>query len=157
MQAARARDPVRVIVRNHIGLRISHLAPKLGRPAPTSTTGNLRCSVRCIAVINTASCGSSTYWSSSIKIASAVPAAFAASPTCSKSACKSCSSDVDNAATESFFSTLKTERTERRSYRTRNEARADVFSYIEQFYNSRRRHSRLGYMSPAEYERANGH
>jgi putative transposase len=63
----------------------------------------------------------------------------------------------DNAATESFFSTLKTERTERRAYRTRDEARADVFNYIEQFYNPRRRHSRLGYLSPAEYERANGH
>jgi putative transposase len=63
----------------------------------------------------------------------------------------------DNAATESFFSTLKTERTDRRHYRSRDEARADVFNYIEQFYNPRRRHSRLGYMSPAEYERANGH
>ena len=63
----------------------------------------------------------------------------------------------DNAATESFFSTMKTERTDRRRYHTRDEARADVFNYIEQFYNPRRRHSTLGYLSPAEYERANGH
>ena len=42
----------------------------------------------------------------------------------------------DNAAMESFFSSLKTERIERKSYRTRNEARADVFDYIERFYNA---------------------
>jgi putative transposase len=63
----------------------------------------------------------------------------------------------DNAATESFFSTLKTERTDRRHYRSRDEARSDVFNYIEQFYNPHRRHSTLGYLSPAQYERANGH
>jgi putative transposase len=63
----------------------------------------------------------------------------------------------DNAAIESFFSSLKTERTDRRRYRTRDEARADVFDYIEQFYNPRRRHSTLGYLSPAEFERAHGH
>lgn len=55
-------------------------------------------------------------------------------------------------AMESFFSTLKTERTARKVYRTRNEARADVFDYIERFYNPRRRHSKLGYISPMEFE-----
>ncbi len=58
----------------------------------------------------------------------------------------------DNAAMESFFSTLKTERTARKVYRTRNEARADVLDYIERFYNPRRRHSKLGYISPIEFE-----
>lgn len=59
----------------------------------------------------------------------------------------------DNAVAESFFSTMKTERTDRKTYRTRDEARADVFDYIELFYNPRRRHSTLGYLSPMEYER----
>lgn len=59
----------------------------------------------------------------------------------------------DNAAMESFFSSLKTERTARKVYRTRDEARADVFDYIEVFYNAVRRHSTLGYVSPAEFER----
>jgi putative transposase len=58
----------------------------------------------------------------------------------------------DNAAMESFFSSLKTERTVRKTYRTRNEARADVFDYIECFYNVKRRHSTIGYMSPMEFE-----
>lgn len=58
----------------------------------------------------------------------------------------------DNSAMESFFSTLKTERTARKVYRTRNEARSDVFDYIERFYNPRRRHSKLGYLSPMEFE-----
>src|SRR6266852_6404829 len=58
----------------------------------------------------------------------------------------------DNAAMESFFSSLKTERTTRRMYRTRDEARADVFDYIERFYNTKRRHSKIGYMSPMEFE-----
>ncbi len=58
----------------------------------------------------------------------------------------------DNAAMESFFSTLKTERTADKTYRTRDEARADVFDYIERFYNPRRRHSTLGYISPVAYE-----
>ena len=55
---------------------------------------------------------------------------------------------------ESFFSTLKTERTARRDYATRDAARADVFDFIERFYNPIRRHSTLGYVSPAEFERA---
>jgi putative transposase len=54
---------------------------------------------------------------------------------------------------ESFFSSLKTERTNRRHYATRDEARADVFDYIERFYNPRRRHSTLGYVSPVDYEK----
>jgi putative transposase len=58
----------------------------------------------------------------------------------------------DNAVMESFFSSLKTEWTTRRKYRTRDEARADVFDYVERFYNPRRRHSTLGYLSPAEFE-----
>ena len=59
----------------------------------------------------------------------------------------------DNAAIESFFSTLKRERVNRRRYATRDEARADVFDYIERFYNPRRRHSTLGLLSPDEFER----
>lgn len=58
----------------------------------------------------------------------------------------------DNAAMESFFSTLKTERTAGKTYRSRDAARADVFDYIERFYNPRRRHSTLGYMSPVDFE-----
>jgi len=54
---------------------------------------------------------------------------------------------------ESFFSTLKTERVHRRRYRTRDEARPDIFDYIERFYNPRRRHSTLGQISPTELER----
>jgi putative transposase len=60
----------------------------------------------------------------------------------------------DNAVMESFFSTLKSERTHRKHYRTRDEARADVFDYIERFYNPTRRHSTLGYLSPIDYEKA---
>ena len=59
---------------------------------------------------------------------------------------------AQNAAMESFFSSLKTERTARKVYRTRDDARADVFDYIERFYNPRRRHSTLGYLSPVEFE-----
>jgi putative transposase len=58
----------------------------------------------------------------------------------------------DNAAMESFFSTLKTERTANKLYRSRDAARADVFDYIERFYNNRRRHSKLGYVSPVDFE-----
>src|SRR4249919_4371511 len=59
----------------------------------------------------------------------------------------------DNAAMESFFSSLKIERTARKTYRTRDQAKADVFDYIERFYNPRRRHSTIGYLSPMEFER----
>ena len=58
----------------------------------------------------------------------------------------------DNAAMESFFSSLKTERIGRKVYRTRDAARADVFDYIERFYNTVRRHSTIGYLSPMEFE-----
>jgi putative transposase len=53
---------------------------------------------------------------------------------------------------ESFFSLLKTERTARKTCRTRDEAKADVFDYIKRFCNPKRRHSTLGYLSPMEFE-----
>ena len=53
---------------------------------------------------------------------------------------------------ESFFHRLKTELTHHRDYWTRNQAKADIFEYIEVFYNRSRRHSSLGYLSPGEYE-----
>ena len=59
----------------------------------------------------------------------------------------------DNAAMESFFSSLKTERVARKIYRTRNHAKAEVFDYIERFYNPTRRHSTLGYLSPMDFEK----
>jgi putative transposase len=62
----------------------------------------------------------------------------------------------DNAAMESFFSSLKTERTGHKTYRTPDDARADVFDYIERFYNPKRRHSTIGYVSPMEFERQAG-
>lgn len=58
----------------------------------------------------------------------------------------------DNSVMESFFSSLKTERTERKWYASRDAARADVFDYIERFYNPIRRHSTLGYLSPIDFE-----
>lgn len=58
----------------------------------------------------------------------------------------------DNASVESFFSSQRTERTARKVYRTRNDSRADVFDYIERFYNPKRRHSTLGYLSPNDFE-----
>jgi len=69
--------------------------------------------------------------------------------TCSMSRRGNC---YDNAAVESFFSLLKRERIYRRHYRTREEARADIFDYIERFYNRQRRHSYLGDLSPVEFE-----
>lgn len=59
---------------------------------------------------------------------------------------------LDNAAMESFFGTLKSELTHHRRYRTRAEAKSDIFLYIEGFYNRRRRHSALGYLSPDQFE-----
>lgn len=59
----------------------------------------------------------------------------------------------DNAAMESFFSSLKTERLARKIYRSRDAARAEVFDYIERFYNPTRRHSAIGYLSPVAFER----
>ena len=58
----------------------------------------------------------------------------------------------DNAMAESFFATLKEELVYRRAWPTRHELEMEVFSYIEGFYNPRRRHSRLGNLSPAAYE-----
>ena len=58
----------------------------------------------------------------------------------------------DNAVAESFFGLLKRERVNRTRYRTRDEARADVFDYIEVFYNRKRRHGYLGNISPADFE-----
>jgi putative transposase len=69
----------------------------------------------------------------------------------------SCSGNVwDNAAMESFFSSLKTERVDRKVYQLRAEAKADVFDYIARFYNPRRRHSTLGSIGPIEFERRAG-
>jgi putative transposase len=62
----------------------------------------------------------------------------------------------DNAAMESFFSSLKTERIGKKIYRTRDDARADVFDYVERFYNPVRRHSTIGYVSPVEFEKKVG-
>jgi len=59
----------------------------------------------------------------------------------------------DNAAAESVMATIKTELVHRNRFKTKDEARLAVFSYIEGFYNPLRRHSALGYMSPVEYER----
>ena len=56
----------------------------------------------------------------------------------------------DNAPMESFFNSMKNERTHGQRYATREEARQDTFEYIEVFYNRRRRHSALGYVSPAQ-------
>jgi len=58
----------------------------------------------------------------------------------------------DNSVMESFFATLKTELVHRRRYQTRAEAKTDIFAYIEGFYNRRRRHSSLGYLSPEQFE-----
>ncbi len=62
----------------------------------------------------------------------------------------------DNAVVESFFATLKTELVHHRRFQTRQEAKTEIFEYLEGFYNRRRRHSTLGYLSPAEFERQAG-
>ncbi len=59
----------------------------------------------------------------------------------------------DNAPLESFFGTLKQEMVNRHRFATREVARQEVFEYIEVWYNRQRRHSSLGYVSPAEFER----
>ena len=61
-------------------------------------------------------------------------------------------SAFDNAMAETFFATLKTELVYRRSWPTRHELEMEVFSYLKGFYNPRRRHSRLGNLSPTDYE-----
>ena len=58
----------------------------------------------------------------------------------------------DNAVAESFFASLKLELIDRRSWATRTQVRLAVFNYIEVFFNRRRLHSSLNYMTPAEYE-----
>ena len=60
----------------------------------------------------------------------------------------------DNAMAESFFSTLETEVIARQTFKTRNQARDEMFSFIEGWYNPRRRHSALGYKSPHQFEEA---
>jgi putative transposase len=60
----------------------------------------------------------------------------------------------DNAVAESFFSSLKKERIRKRIYKTRDLARADIFDYIEMFYNQIRRHSHIGGVSPEAFEQA---
>jgi putative transposase len=71
--------------------------------------------------------------------------------TCSMSRVAQC---WDNAPVESFFASLKRELVHDERYTTRAEARASIFEYVEAFYNRARLHSSLGYVSPAEYERA---
>ena len=61
----------------------------------------------------------------------------------------------DNAYAESFFHTLKTELIYQNKYQTREEARQDIFEYIEVFYNRKRRHSALDYLSPMQFEKKN--
>jgi putative transposase len=68
---------------------------------------------------------------------------------CSMSGAGNC---YDNAVVESWFGLLKRERVHRRHYRTRQEARQDIFDYIERFYNRRRPHGSAGRMSPLQYE-----
>ena len=60
----------------------------------------------------------------------------------------------DNAMAESFFATLECELIERRAFRTQAEARMAIFEFVEGWYDPRRRHSALGYLSPNEFERA---
>jgi len=58
-----------------------------------------------------------------------------------------------NAVAESFFNLLKRERIRRRTYKTRQDARRDVFDYIEMFYNPKRKHANNGLLSPVDFER----
>ena len=60
----------------------------------------------------------------------------------------------DNAVAESFFGTLKTELVHHENYQTRTQAVQSIFEYIEVFYNRQRRHSTLGYLTPAQFEAA---
>ncbi len=59
----------------------------------------------------------------------------------------------DNAVVESFFATLKTEEVEGANYETRQQAKTSIFSYLEGFYNAKRRHSSIGFLSPDNFER----
>ncbi len=67
--------------------------------------------------------------------------------------CSNASGSGDNAPVESFFGLLKRERIRRRIYPTKDAARAEVFDYIEMFYNPQRRHGSTGDLSPVEFER----
>jgi len=58
----------------------------------------------------------------------------------------------DNSVAETFFATLKKELIYRRRWPEKQELRTEIFEYIESFYNRKRRHSRLGWLSPAEFE-----
>ena len=60
----------------------------------------------------------------------------------------------DNAVAESFFATLKSELVYHEKFRTREEARMSIFDYIETFYNKRRLHSYLNYLSPEQFEKS---
>jgi putative transposase len=71
--------------------------------------------------------------------------------TCSMSRRADC---WDNSPMESFFASLKKELVHHEDYQTREEAQASIFEYIEVFYNRKRRHSTLGFKSPAEYEQS---
>ena len=59
----------------------------------------------------------------------------------------------DNAVAESFFHTLKVELINRMKFITREEAKRKIFEYVEMYYNTRRAHSTLGYLSPFDYEK----
>jgi putative transposase len=59
----------------------------------------------------------------------------------------------ENAAMEGFFSSLKTDRIDRKTDRTRDDTKAHVFGYIERFHNPKHRHATIGYLSPMEFER----
>ena len=61
----------------------------------------------------------------------------------------------DNAVAESFFKTIKAELARKQKFNTQDEAKSSIFEYIEIFYNRKRLHSTLGYLSPVEYERLN--
>ena len=60
----------------------------------------------------------------------------------------------DNAPSESFFHTLKTEMVHHEKFKTRSDAKQAIFEYIEVFYNRRRKHSTIGYVAPMEYDNA---
>ncbi len=60
----------------------------------------------------------------------------------------------DNAPSESFFHTLKTEMVHHEKFKTRSDAKQAIFEYIEVFYNRRRKHSTIGYVAPMEYDEA---
>lgn len=62
----------------------------------------------------------------------------------------------DNAVVESFFATLKTELVHHRRFQTRQQAKTEIFEYLEGFYNRQRRHSTLGYLSPVDFEQQTG-